>query len=41
MIYFIQTKAFLVAYIYGVKWDPAEYADVCDEHGIDLLEDVA
>lgn len=36
-----KTKAFIAAYIYGVKFDPKPYADLCEEHDIDFLEDVA
>ena len=36
-----KTKVFLAAFIYGVKFDTLEYANVCEEHQIDLLEDGA
>jgi len=32
---------FLAAYIFGVRFDPTPYAEVCKEKGIDFLEDVA
>jgi dTDP-4-amino-4,6-dideoxygalactose transaminase len=32
---------FIAGYIYGVKFDPNPYIDVCEEHGIDFIEDIA
>lgn len=36
-----QTKVFLAAYIFGVRFDPSPYADICEERGIEMLEDYA
>lgn len=36
-----KTKVFIVAYIHGVRYDIKEYAQVCKEAGIELIEDVA
>lgn len=32
---------FLAAYIFGVRFDPSPYADICEERGIEMLEDYA
>ena len=31
----------MACYIYGIKFDPLPYMEVCEEHGIDLIEDIA
>lgn len=36
-----KTKVFLVAFIHGIRYDIKPYAEVCKEHGIELIEDVA
>lgn len=36
-----KTVCFLACYIYGVRYELDAYADVCDEYGIDVIEDVA
>jgi len=36
-----KTKVFVVAYIHGVRYDIAPFAEICKEKGIELIEDVA
>lgn len=32
---------FVVAFIHGIRYDIKPYAEICKEHGIELIEDVA
>lgn len=36
-----KTKVFIGAYVYGIRFDPSPYIDVCEEKGVDYIEDVA
>jgi dTDP-4-amino-4,6-dideoxygalactose transaminase len=36
-----KTVAFIGAYVYGIRYDPTPYLDICEENKIDYIEDVA
>jgi perosamine synthetase len=36
-----KTKAFLGAYVYGIRYDPTPFIKICKESNVDYIEDVA
>ena len=36
-----KTKAVVFAYIFGIMYDIEDYIDICEEKGIDIIEDSA
>ena len=36
-----KTVAFLAAYVYGVRFDPTPFIEVCRKHNLDFIEDAA